>query len=746
MHLNKILAGAAGVFAIVSVILNPVRAQVPDAEPNQPSSEQKSEPAKPNQPATQPTKLKEVEVIGNLNQAREQIVPSLGATEYTISSGQIENQSLGPNAPFNQVLLRAPGAAQDSFGQIHLRGEHANLQFRINDVLIPEGITGFGQELDTRFADSVAIITGSLPAQYGLRTAGIVDIRTKNGAFENGGYFSTYGGTYNTFVPAFQYGGSLGGFNYFFTGTYLLNSLGIQNPTSSHTAIHDNTEQPRGFGYMSYIIDDTSRINLLLSASKARFQIPNTPGVPEAFTLTGVPSFDSTILNERQTEQNYYTILAYQKSLGKFNFQASAFSRYSSVLFHPDNAGDLIFNGTASWNNRRINTYGFQFDSSYSLNDQHTLRGGTVTTTSRAKVNTNTLVFPCCDDMGNQLSSDPFSIIDNSHQPGYVSGVYLQDEWKIFAPLTINYGGRFDWSNLFIKESQFSPRINVVYKATPQTTFHAGYSRYFTPPPLELVSTTTISKFTGTTNQPEVTQNQVIKSERAHYWDVGVTQQVMPGLEMGLDAYYKIARNELDEGQFGQALIFTPFNYKRSTIRGIEFTSTYKNGGFTGYFNVAVSKATGRKISSAQFLFGQDELDFISANNVHLDHDQAVTGSWGASYNFTEGMLKATTVYTDMVAGSGLRSGFANTQHVPGYAPLNIGLTHIFDLPMGAFKGVQFRFDVVNLFNERYELRNGSGIGVGASQFGTRRGFFGGLSFLFGRPPPSGESQARASN
>jgi outer membrane receptor protein involved in Fe transport len=312
--------------------------------------------------------------------------------------------------------------------------------------------------------------------------------------------------------------------------------------------------------------------------------------------------------------------------------------------------------------------------------------------------------------------------------------------------LTINYGGRFDWANLFIKESQFSPRINVVYKATAQTTFHTGYSRYFTPPPLELVSSTTISKFDGTTNQPEVTQNQVIKSERAHYWDVGVTHQVMPGLEVGLDAYYKIAKNLLDEGQFGQALIFTPFNYKTGTIRGIEFTSTYKNGGFTGYFNVAVSKGTGRRISSAQFLFGQDELDFISTHNVHLDHDQTVTGSWGASYNFTEGMLKATTVYTDMVAGSGLRSGFANTQHLPGYAPLNIGLTHIFDLPMGAFKGVQFRFDVVNLFNERYELRNGSGIGVGAPQFGTRRGFFGGLTFLFGRPPPSGESQARASN
>ena len=72
-------------------------------------------------------------------------------------------------------------------GDLHVRGEHANLQYRINDVLLPEGITGFGLELDPRFVDSMQLITGSLPAQYGFRTAGVVDIQTKSGAFENGG-------------------------------------------------------------------------------------------------------------------------------------------------------------------------------------------------------------------------------------------------------------------------------------------------------------------------------------------------------------------------------------------------------------------------------------------------------------------------------------------------------------------------------------------------------------------------------
>ena len=89
----------------------------------------------------------------------------------------------------SQVILRAPGVAQDNeaSGNLHVRGEHANVQYRINDVLLPEGISGFGLELDPRFIDSVQLITGSLPAQYGFRTAGVVDIQTKSGAFDNGG-------------------------------------------------------------------------------------------------------------------------------------------------------------------------------------------------------------------------------------------------------------------------------------------------------------------------------------------------------------------------------------------------------------------------------------------------------------------------------------------------------------------------------------------------------------------------------
>src|SRR5258706_12904819 len=71
-----------------------------------------------------------------LNQARIGIQTQVGASTYTISSAEIDTQPGGENALLNQVVLQAPGAAQDSFGQLHIRGEHNGLQYRLNNVII----------------------------------------------------------------------------------------------------------------------------------------------------------------------------------------------------------------------------------------------------------------------------------------------------------------------------------------------------------------------------------------------------------------------------------------------------------------------------------------------------------------------------------------------------------------------------------------------------------------------------------
>src|SRR5437667_7288081 len=545
-----------------------------------------------------------------LDISREAIVSSLGATRYTVGPDRLDSQAQGENAPFNQTILRFPGVAQDSFGQLHVRGEHANLQYRIDDVLIPESIPGFGQELETRFADNISLMTGALPAQFGFRTTGVIDIHTKNGAVFTGDEASIYVGSFDTIRESFERGGVIGKLSYYVTENYLHDGIGVENPTRSSSPIHDNTNQYKFFGYFSDIIDETSRVTLLVSANHSDFQIPNNPGQPPAFNDMGRSTFNSAKLDENQSEDNAYEILTYQKQSGDLNFQASIFNRYSSILFRPDDVGDLIFNGVASRVDRAILSNGIELDSSYKLNDEHTLRAGFIFTEQHATVDTVTLVFPV-DANGNQSSTTPMRIVDNHNKYGYFYGFYLQDEWKPFEQLTINFVGRFDIVDAFAHENQLSPRINIVYEPFKGTALHAGYARYFTPPPLENVEQGTVSKFDGTTNESAIHQDSVTKSERAHYFDAGVTQKIAEGFNVGIDGFYKSSHSVLDEGQFGEALILSSFNYKRGEIYGGEFTSSYDHGPFSAYFNLGYEWARGTNVSSSQFLFDPDEFVYI---------------------------------------------------------------------------------------------------------------------------------------
>jgi outer membrane receptor protein involved in Fe transport len=385
--------------------------------------------------------------------------------------------------------------------------------------------------------------------------------------------------------------------------------------------------------------------------------------------------------------------------------------------------GDLIFNGVASRLDRDILSNGLEFDASYKLNDEHTIRGGLIFTEQYATINTATLVFPV-DAMGNQTSTAPMRIVDNHGKYGYFYGFYLQDEWKPFEQLTINFGGRLDFENAFVNENQLSPRLNVVYKPFESTTLHVGYARYFTPPPLEGVPQSTIAKFAGTTNAPAITKDSPSTAERAHYFDAGITQKIMEGWNVGLDGFYKSAHSLIDEGQFGAALVQSAFNYERGRDYGGELTTSYDHGPFSAYGNLAYGWARGTSWSSAQFLFSPEDFKFVKRHWIFLDHDQRLTASAGASYTWND--WKAST---DFLYGSGLRRGFVNTKSVPDYGTVNASLQRSFRVPqVGTFK---VRFDVVNLLDKIYELRDGSGIGVHAPQFGRRRGFYGTIAYDF---------------
>lgn len=655
-----------------------------------------------------------------LDAARNAIQPRLGASVYELDRAAIERLPQGDNAPLSQVLLQAPGVVQDSFGDLRVRGDHRNLQYRVNGVTLPESIGGFGQTLDARSLRSVALITGALPAQFGYRTAGIIDLTVRSGAQDPGGALSLYGGSRGTVQPALVYGNVAAGWEYFGALSHLRNDQGIENPAPTRTALHAETRQWRGFGYAARPLDDTTRISLIAGTTASRFQIPNVQGLAPAFTAFGTSDFDSARLGGRQWERSHYGVAALQKSFPAGDVQVAAFGRFSSIRYLPDPIGDLVFNGAATDVYRRSAVAGVQTDGNWRLHPRHTLRGGFFTSHDATR-NVNAATVLPTDALGGTLDA-PFLIEDRGGKVGRLYGIYAQDEWRITDTVTLNAGARFDHMDQYVRASQLSPRLNAVWRPDPATTLSAGYARYFTPPPHELTTTPDLPRFAGTTLAPAVTTADPVRPERSHYFNLGANRRATPRLTLGVEAYYKQARDMQDLGQFGRALVYTPYNYRQGRVYGTEFSASWRGDGWQAYGNLAFSRSVGRGLVSNQYVWEPDELAYVEGKFVRTDHDQLLTGSAGASASpWPGGLASASLLY-----GSGLRRGFANTGKVDPYATVNLGLAHEF---RGAEGGAwTVRLDVVNLFDRQYQLRDGTGIGVGAPQYGFRRGVFAGLS------------------
>ena len=402
------------------------------------------------------------------NNARANLLTQIGTSSYDFNQEAIQTLPQGNETPVDKVLLQAPGVVQDSAasGLLHVRNEHANLQYRINGIILPDGVSGFGQILDTQFVGSVSLITGALPAEFGYRTSELVDIQTKSGSQDPGGSIGLYGGSQQTLTPSIEYGGTTSQTDYFFTGRYFTSDEGIENPTSSFTPIHDNTQQGQAFGYVSSILSPTTRLSFITGNSVQNFQIPDRPGQTPMFPAFGITDFNSSLLNEHQLEQNYYDVLALQNRMGDTNLQLAYFARYSDLHFFPDEVGDIIFNGVASNVERRSFLNGVQGDGSYTFNFANTLRSGFYVSGERTAADSLSTVLPL-DAAGNPIDA-PFNVPDDVSKTGWLLGAYVQDEWKLTDKLTLNAGIRFDQMYQFVDANQFSPRNHSGNRRRPR--------------------------------------------------------------------------------------------------------------------------------------------------------------------------------------------------------------------------------------------------------------------------------------
>src|ERR1700739_1682901 len=463
---------------------------------------------------------------------------------------------------------------------------------------------------------------------------------------------------FGTIEPAFEHGCSSGAFSYYFTGDYKQSDLGIESPDGSSDPLHDHTKQIHGFGYLQKILDEHNRLSLILGISDAKYQIPNQRGLQPTLGLdvNGVTQFLSDNLDENQRELAEYGILSWQHSAGPLNFQTSIALRYTSLHFSPDYLGDLLYNGIGQDAFKSDTAVSWQTDVAYKLSDAHTVRTGFYLQHDSSESYTTSQVLPIDPVTGMQTSNIPLVIPDNGTQVQQIGRLYLQDECRLSAPCTLNYGVRFDHYSAYSNGSLWQPRINFVWQLGSGTTVHGGYSRYFIPPPFELIAATTISKFNGTTAAPSIPQDTPPFGEKDNYYDLGVREKLLDHtLTLGVDSFYKQSQHLIDEGQFGAPIILTPFNYRYGLIGGLEVTGNYSVSKFSAYGNLSFQAAHGKQWESAQFNFSAADFAYVTDNYIHLDHEGRVVASGGVSYLWqATGFRAAFVFFSGLVQGAGV--------------------------------------------------------------------------------------------
>jgi outer membrane receptor protein involved in Fe transport len=677
--------------------------------------------------ATAPLTLKVI--TERLNKARNDLAPDIGATAYRFDQAAIQKLPEGQNTNLAQVLQQAPGVSQDAYAQgqeqIHIHGENGGgIQYRINDIFLPEAVTSFGEIFSPRFVHSITLLTGVLPAEIGYRNEGIIDIHTKDGCTDGGpdnDNVEMYGGQRETVQPSFELGGCKGKFSYYLSGFYEHNSLGLQAPSDSPDPNHDYSDQGQGFGYLSYLINSDTRLSLVTGVAVNSFEIPPEPGLLQQFMLAGVRTYPSSEVKENELEQNYYGILSLQGAVGeKLNYQVAAFSRYYELKYSPDPVGDLIYNGVAAEILHTGFINGVQEDTSYKLDPHNTLRAGFYMSGEAIELDDHAMTFHAKD--GVQTSRIPFSIVDDNNQIACLLGFYAQDEWHPTEKLTINAGLRWDWMSAFVTQNQWSPRFAIEYALTHSAVLHAGYARYFKVPPFDQVALETVQKFKNTTNAAPVNSgNDKIEAETDDYFDVGVRQRIIEGLNAGVDGFYKFGHDQLDLAQLAGSVVTAPLNYRTSRAWGSDFSLTLERSGLSAYFNFSYAVLQAQKITAGAFLADDaSEIGYIANHWVTLDDDQMFVGSGGASYKLWGNLLTA-----DGIWASGYRRGFANTGELPPILQFNAAVVRNFRMP--GIGNVEGRISLINVFDHTYQIRNGSGIGVFSPTYGPRRTLYAGI-------------------
>jgi hypothetical protein len=655
---------------------------------------------------------------------------------YQLSRKDVETLPRGNNNTIADVLLTVPSVAYGALGQTHIRQDHNNQQFRIDGVPIPQGVSGtFTDVISPRMWERADIILGGMEAQYGNKTALLVDITSKSGTRPGFGSAQMFGGSNQTVNPSFEYGGTIGEkVRFYVLNSYTTTNRGIEPPTLGHSVFHDQHERNQTYLRGDYQHDNRNSFSWVFLNHVAKYQIPTSPGLEvNGDTLPLLQSQDPTFspvasqaVDQNQKENSQYTHLVWRHDVNAENFfQLSGYLRNSYANFTTDPFNSLAYDTQTANQKRKAYALGTRLDHTWVANQQHLVKAGFQFESTHAENQFQLFDF-AVDDVTGLPTGSVLSQTGANTNVQTREEFWIQDQWSLTDSLTLNLGVRGDVIQGFYNEGQVSPRVGLTYKLNRSNVFHAYYGRLFTPPNVEQIAFTKVN-LEGTTAQPEDPTGFNPRAERSHYFEVGSYHTLSKWATLELAAYYKRSHFQSDAGQFGSTPMLNFFAFQWGYQMGIDGALKVQiTDDFSARGNVAWGRCKGNGLQSGNYLLGTKEItDINMPGGVFCDHSQTMTSSAVVAYRFPF----KTMVSGQMLYGSGLRTSdsedaLTNSSHFQSWTIYNASITHVFNLPWDQQR-MLVGFDVINLLDQKYFYNTGEGsIGLGVAHAGMPRSFF----------------------
>ena len=652
-----------------------------------------------------------------------------------------------PSRAIESIVASTPGFVTDDNGRMHPRGSESQVQYVVDGVPITDNLSAiFSTSLDARTLRTVEVLTGGIPAEFGDKLAGVINVNTRSGLegpTQGGVSFS--GGSFSTGETAVDFSTHTKKLGFLTNLSASTSQRYLDPPTLDN--FHNFGRTGKAFFRLDYQFDANNSLRGVFNFGGSNFEVPNRLNQEIAGQ------------DQRQQLRDNSQNISFQHI-----FSATAVAQFS--FFHRQNNAQLISNTLSTPvvanQDRTLQNYGAIGSLALTRGSHNMKFGGQVTITP---IDEHFSFYPTqqfsdlVDEDGNVFPNpvnsfnpaNPF--VFNQSKTGRTLSAYAQDRFTAFKNLTLDLGVRYDNYKLLISEQQLSPRLGLAYFIPKtKTTLRASYNRLFQPPPAEnllLASSSAAAALSPIAVLQGITTVQPILPDKQNAFEAGAQQLLSQFFRLNLTVYQKRIENFSDKDQFFETGVIFPIAISSGRVTGeelrLESTDIH---GFHTFVSYANARAFGVTPITGGLFLGEDPQDlFLHGLKFANDHDQRNEAQFQVNYNHRPSGLYASFsgrydsgVPVDVEPGTTLADFVAE-----GFDPRlfdkidfqrgRVRPRTILDFSVGADlmqkerESMNIQFDVQNLTNELF-LYNFESVFSG-THVGYPRLFSGRLSLRF---------------